>query len=158
MSGLFTSCTETVSQFSRSAVSDSLPPNESEDARPRCPSPTLEFTHTHMHRFRWYHPAISSSVVPFYSCPQSLPGPGSFPMSQLFSWGGQSFGVAASASILPMNTQDWSPLGWTGWYTTKAKGRSRVFSNTTIEKHQLFGTQLSLLSNSHIHTWWLEKP
>ena len=92
---------------------------------------------------RWCHPAISSSVIPFSSCPQSLPVSGSFPMSQLFAWGGQSIGVSASASVPPMNTQDWSPLGWTGWISLKSKGLSRVFSNTTVQKHQFFGAQLS---------------
>ena len=104
------------------------------------------------------HPAISSSVVPFSSYPQSVAASGSFPMSQLFAWGGQSTGVSASASVLPMNTQDWSPLGWTGWISLQFKGLSRVFSNTTVQKHQFFGTQLSSQSNSHIHTWPLEKP
>ena len=107
---------------------------------------------------RWCHPTISSSVVPFSSCLQSLPASGSFPMSQLFKWGGQSIGVSASASVLPMNNQDWSPLGWTGWISLQSKGLSRVFSNTTVQRHQLFGAQLSSQSNSHIHTWPLEKP
>ena len=107
---------------------------------------------------RWCHPAISSSVVPFSSCPQSLPASGSFPMSQLFVSGGQSIGVSVSASVLPMNTQDWSPLGWTGWISLQSMGLSRVFSNTTVQKHQFFGAQLSSQSNSHIHTWPLEKP
>ena len=107
---------------------------------------------------QWCHPAISSSVVPFSSCPQSLPASGSFPMSQLFAWGGQSIGVSASASVLPMNTQGWSPLGWTGWISLQSKGLSRVFSNTTVQKHQFFSTQLSSQSNSHIHTWLPEKP
>ena len=92
---------------------------------------------------RWCHPAISSSVVPFSSCPQSLPASASFPMSQLFTWGGQSIGVSASASVLPMNTQDWSPLGWTGWISLQSKGLSRVFSNTTVQKHQFFNAQPS---------------
>ena len=96
--------------------------------------------------------------VPFSSCPQSLPASESFPMSQLFAWGGQSTGVSALASVLPKNTQDWSPLGWIGWTSLKSKGLSRVFSNTTIQKHQFFGAQLSSQSNSHIHTWPLEKP
>ena len=90
--------------------------------------------------------------VPFPSCPQSLPASGSLPMSQLFAWGGQSIGVSASASVLPMNTQDWSPLGWTGWISLQSTGLSRVFSNTTVQKHQFFGAQLSSQSNSHIHT------
>ena len=106
----------------------------------------------------WHHPAISSSVIPFSSCPQSLPASDSFPMSQLFAWGGQSIGVSALASVLPMNTKDWSPLGWNGWISLQFKGLSRVFSNTTVQKHQFFGTQLSSQSNSHIHTWLLEKP
>ena len=107
---------------------------------------------------QWCHPAISSSVIPFSSCPQSFPASGSFPTSQLFAWGGQSIGVTASASVLPMNTQDWSPLGWTGWISLQSKGLSRVFSNTIVQKHQFFGTQVSSQSNSHIHTWPLEKP
>ena len=106
---------------------------------------------------RWCHPAISSSVIPF-SCPQSLPASESFPMSQLFAWGGQSTGVSASASFLPKNTQDWSPLGWTGWISLQSKGLSRVFSNTTVQKHQFFGALLSSQSNSQILTWPLEKP
>ena len=104
------------------------------------------------------HPAISSSVVPFSSCPQSLPASRSFPMSQPFAWGGQSTGVSALASLLPKNTQDWSPLEWTGWISLQSKGLSRVFSNTTVQRHQFFGTQLSSQSHSHIHTWSLEKP
>ena len=103
----------------------------------------LEFTHSCL-LSRWCHPIISSSVVPSSSCPQSLPASGSFPMSQLFAWGGQSTGVSASASVPPMNTQDWSPLGWTGWISLQFKGLSRVFSNTTVQKHQFFGAQLSL--------------
>ena len=95
---------------------------------------------------------------PLLSCPQSLPASGSFPMSQFFTCGGQSIGVSASASVLAMNTQDWSPLGWTGWISLQSKGLARVFSNTTVQKHQFFGTQLSSQSNSHIHTWPLEKP
>ena len=106
----------------------------------------------------WGHPTISSSVVPFSSCPQSLPASESFPMSQLFTWGGQSIRVSAFESVLPKNTQGWSPLGWTGWISLQSKGLSRVFSNTTVQKHQLFGAQLSSQSNSHIHTWLLEKP
>ena len=92
----------------------------------------------------WCHPAISSSVIPFSSCPQSLPASGSFQMSQLFASGGQSIGVSASASVLPMNTQDWFPLEWTGWISLRSKAVSRVFSNTTVQKHQFFGAQLSL--------------
>ena len=139
-------------QFSRSVVSDSLWPHESQHARPPCPSPTPGFHPNSRPSSRWCHPAISS----FSSCPQSLPVSESFPMSQLFAWGGQSTGV--SASVLPMNTQGWSPLEWTGWISLQSKGLSRVFSSTTIQKHQFFGTQLSSQSNSHIHTWPLEKP
>ena len=106
----------------------------------------------------WCHPAISSSVIPFSSCSQSLPASGYFPISQLFTWGGQSIGVSASASVLPMNTQDSSPLGWTGWISLQSKGLSRAFSNTTVQKHQFFGTQLSSQSNSHIYIWPLGKP
>ena len=106
----------------------------------------------------WCHPDISTSVIPFSSSPQSLPASESFPMSQLFTWGGQSTGVSALASFLPKKSQDWSPLGWTGWISLQSKGLSRVFSNTTVQKHQFFGAQLPSQSNSHIHTWLLEKP
>ena len=145
-------------QFSRSVVSDSLRPHESQYARPPCPSPTLGVHSDSCPSSRWCCLAISSSVVPFSSCPRSIPASGSFPMSQLFAWGGQSIGVSASASVLAMNTQDWSPLGWTGWISLQSKELSRVFSNTTVQKHQFFGAQLSSQSNSHIHTWPLEKP
>ena len=121
------------------------------------PSPTLGVHPNPCPSNRWCHPAISSSVVPF-SCPQSFPASGSFQMSQLFTWGGQSIGVSASTSVFPMNTQDSSPLGWTGWISLQSKGLLGVFSNTTVQKHQFFGTQLSSKSNSHIHTWPLEKP
>ena len=144
-------------QFSRSVTSDSLWPHESQHARPPCPSPTPGVYPNSCSLSCWCHPAISSSVVPFSSCPQSLPASGFFPMSQLFTWGGQSTGVSASASFLPKNTQDWSPLGWTGWVSLQSKGLSRVFSNTSVQKHQFFSAQLSLQSNSHIHTWPLEK-
>ena len=107
---------------------------------------------------QWYHPAISSSVVPFSSCPQSLPASESFPMSQLFTWGGQSTGVSASASFPPKKSQGWSPSEWTGWISLQSKRLSRVFSNTTVQKPQFFGAQLSSQSNSHIYTWPLEKP
>ena len=107
---------------------------------------------------QWCHPTISSSVILFSSCLWSFPASGSFPMSQFFTSGGQSIVVSASASVLPMNTQDWFPLGWTGWISLQAKGLSRVFSNTTVQKHQFFSAPLSLWSNSHIHTWLLEKP
>ena len=107
---------------------------------------------------QWCHPAITSFVVPFSSWPQSLPASESFSMSQLFAWCGQSIGVSASASVLPMTSQDWSPLGWTGWISLQSKGLSRVFSSTTVQKHQFFGTQLFSQFNSHIHSWPLEKP
>ena len=106
---------------------------------------------------QWCHPTISSSVILFFSCLQSFPASRSFPMSQFFASGGQSIGVSALASVLPMNAQDWFPLGWTGWISLQSKGLSRVFSNTTVQKHQFFGTQLSSQSSSHIHTWPLLK-
>ena len=145
-------------QFSRSVVSDSLRPHESQHDRPPCPSPTPRVHPNSCASSRWCHPAISSSVIPFSSCPQSLPASESFPMSQLFPWGGHSIGVSSSTSVLPMDTQDWSPLGWTGWISLQSKGLSRVFSNTTVQKHQFYNAQLSSESNSHIHTWPLEKP
>ena len=141
-----------------SVVSDTLRAHESQHARPPCPSLTPGVHSDSCPSSQWCHPAISSSVVPFSSCPQSLPTSESFPMSQLFTWGGQSIGVSASASVLPMNTQDWSPLGWTGLIFLQSKGLSRVFSNTTVQKHQFFGAQLSSQSDSPIHTWPLEKP
>ena len=145
-------------QFSHSVVSDSFQPHELQHTRPPCPSPTPGVHSNSCTLSRWYHPAISSSVVPFSSYPQSLPASGSFPMSQLFAWGGQSIGVSASASVITMNTQDWSHLGWTGWISLQSKGLSRVFSNTTVQKHQFFGAQPSSQSNSHIQTWPVEKP
>ena len=145
-------------QFSRSVVSDSLWPHESQHTRPPCPSSTPIVYSNSCPSNGWCHPAISSSVVPFFCCPQSLPASGSFPMSQLFAWGGQSIGVSASTSVLPMNTQDWSPVGWTGWMSLQSKWLSRAFSNTIVQKHQFFGTKFSSQSNSHIHTWPLEKP
>ena len=146
---------ESSAQFSRSVVSDSLRPHELQHARPPCPSPTPGVYSNSCPSSRWCHPANSSSVIPSSSCPQSLPASGSFPMSQLF---GQSTGVSASASVLPMNTQDWSPLGWAGWISLQSKGLSRVFCNTTVQKHQFSSAQPSSQSNSHIHTWPLEKP
>ena len=131
-------------QFSRSIVSHSLWPHESQHARPPCPSPAPGVHSNSRPSSQWYHPAISSSVVPFSSCPQSLPASESFPMSQLFAWGGQSTGVSALASFLPKNTQGWSPLEWTGWISLQSKGLSRVFSNTTVQKHQFFAAQLTL--------------
>ena len=145
-------------QFSRSVVSNSLQPHESQHTRPPCPSPAPGVHSGSCPLSRWCHPAISSSVVPFSSCPQSLPASESFPMSQLFTWDGQRTGVSALASFLPKNTQDWSPLGWTAWISLQSKGLSRVFSNTTVQKHQFFSAQLSSQSNSHIRTWPLEKP
>ena len=139
-------------------MSDSLRPHEWQHARPPCPSPTPRVHPNPCPLSQWCHAPISSSVVPFSSCPQSFPASGSFPVSQFFTSGGQSIAVSASTSILPMNTQDWFPLGWTGWTSLQSKGLSRVFSNTTVQKHQFFGAQLSLQSNSHIHTWPLEKP
>ena len=145
-------------QFSCSVMSDSLQPHVLQHARPPCPSSTPR-VHSDSHpSSHWCHPAISSSVVPFSSCPKSLPPSESFPMNQILSWGGQSTGVSAVASFLPKKSQGWSPLEWTGWMSLQSKGLSRVFSNTTDQKHQFFGTQLSSQSNSHIHTWPLEKP
>ena len=146
-------------QFSSVAQSClTLRPHESQHASPPCPSPTPGVHSDSCPSSRWCHPAISSSVIPFSSCPQSLPASGSFPMSQLFAWGSQSIGVSALASFLPMNTQDWSPLGWTGWISLQSKGLSTIFFNTAVQKHQFFGAQLSSQSNSHIHTWPLGKP
>ena len=145
-------------QFSRSVVSDSLQPHKLQHARPPCPSSTPRVYWNSCPSSWWCHPAISSSVIPFPDCPQSLPTSESIPMSQLFTWGGQSIGVSALASVLPMDTQDWSPLGWTGWISLQSKGLSRVFSNNTVQKHQFFGAQPSSQSNSHIHTWPQEKP
>ena len=143
-------------QFSHSVVSNSLRPHELQHARIPCPSPTPRVDSNSCPMSQWCHPDISSSVIPSSSCPQPLPASGSFPMSQLFTWGGQSIAVSASASVLPMNTQDWSPLGWTGWISLQSKGLWRVFSNTTVHKHQFLCTQLSSHSNSHIHTWPLK--
>ena len=149
-------------QFSRSVMSDSLQPHEPQHARPPCPSPTPGAYPNLCPLSQWCHPTISSSIVPFSSCPQSFPESRSFQMSQLFTSGGQSIGVSASASVLPMNIQDWFPLGWTGWISLPFKGLSRVFSNTTVQKHQFFDAQLSLYwkkyMTTHIHTWPLEKP
>ena len=124
---------------------------------PPCPSPTPRVHSNSCPSSRWCHPAISSSIVPFSSCPQSFPASESFPMSQLFSWGGQSTGGSASASFFPKESQGWSPSEWTGWISLQSKGLSRVFSNTTVQKHQFFGAQPSSQSNSHIHKWPLEK-
>ena len=144
-------------QFSRSVVSDSLPPHETQHTRPPCPSPTPG-VHPHSCPSSWWchqpsHP-LSSPSPP-------APNPSqheSFPVSQLFAWGSQNIRASALESVLPTNTQDWSPLGWTGWISLQSRGLSRVFSNTTVHKNQFFGTQLSLQSNFHIHTWPLGKP
>ena len=145
-------------QFSSPAMSNSLRPHRLQHARPPCPSPTPRVYSNSCPLSWWCHPTISSSVTPFSSCSQSLPASGSFQMSQFFAPGGQSIGVSASTSVPPLNTQDWSPLGWTGWISLQSKGLSRVFSNTTVQKHQFFGAQPSSQCNSHIHTWPLEKP
>ena len=148
-------------QFSCSVMSDSLQPHESLTPGLPVHHQLPEVAQIHV---LWVSDAIqpssviSSSVIPFSSCPQSLPVSKSFPMSQLFAWGGQSTGVSALASFLPKKSQGWSPSGWTGWISLQSKGLSRVFSNTTVQKHQFFSVQLSSQSNSHIHTWPQEKP
>ena len=141
-----------------SSVAQSFRPHQPQHARPPCPSPTPRVDSDSRPSSQWCHPAISSSVVPFSSCPQFLPASESFPMSQLFAWNGQSTGVSALASFLPKNIQDWSPLECNGWISLQSKGLSRVFSNTTVQKHQFFSAQLSSQSNSRIHTWPLGKP
>ena len=143
-------------QFSRSVVSDPLQPHGLQHVSFQCPSTTSRACSNSCPSSQWWHPTISSSVILFSSCLQSFPAPGSFPMSQLFASGGQSIGVSASASVLPMNIQDWFPSGCTGLNFLQSKGLSRVFSSTTVLKHEFFGT--SLWSNSHICTWLLEKP
>ena len=145
-------------QFSCSVVSNYLLPHEPEHTRPPCPSPTPGVHTNSCPLSRCCHPTILSSVIPFSSCPPSFPASESFQMSQLSASGDQSVGVSASTSVPPMNTQDWSPSGWTGWISVQSKGLSRVFSNSTVQKHQFFSAQLSSQSNSHIHTWMLEKP
>ena len=144
--------------FRCSVVSNSLWPHGLQHARPPCPSPTPRVYSNSCPSSRWCHPTISSSVSPFSSSFQSFPASGSFPVSQFFASGGQNIGISASASVLPMNTQDWSPLGWIGWISLQSKGFWRVFSNAIVQKHQFVSAQLSLWSNSHIHTWPLEKP
>ena len=153
-------------------MSNSLWIHELQHTRPPCPSPTPGVHSNSCPLSQRCHPTISSSVVPFSFCPQSFPASGSFQMSQIFASGGQSIGASASTSVLPKNTQDWSPLGWTswislvaaaaegwtGWISLQSKGLSRVFSKTTAQKHQFFGAQLSSQSNSHIHVWPPEKP
>ena len=131
-------------QFSYSVLSDCLQPHGLQHTRPPCPLPTSRVYSNSCPLSWWCHPTISSSAVPFSSCLQSFPASGSFLMSQFFTSGGQSTRVSASASVLPMNSQDWSPLGWTGWTSLQSKGLSRVFSNTTLQKHQFFATELSL--------------
>ena len=145
-------------QFSRSVMSDSLWPHESQHTRPPCPSPIPRVHSNSRPLSQWCHPTISSSVIPFSSCPQSLPASESFQMSQLFPWGGQTTEVSALASFLPKKSQGWSPSEWTGWISLQSKGLARVFFKTTAQKHQFFGDQLSSHSNSHIHTWPQEKP
>ena len=136
-------------QFSRSVMSEHLRPHGLHRARPPCPSPTAGAYSNSCLLNWWCHPTISSSVIPFSSCPQSFPASGSFQISQFFTSGGQSIGVSASASVLPMNIQDWFPLGWTGWIFLLFKGLSRVFSNTTIQKHSAF----FIIQLSHPHVY-----
>ena len=144
-------------QFSHSGMSNSLPPHESQHARPPCPSPTPGVYSNSCPSSWRCHPAISSSVVPFLSCPNPSQYQGLFQWVNSLHEVTKVLGVSVSGSILPMNTQDWS-LGWTGWISLQSKGLSRVFSNTTVQKHQFFSTQLSSHSNIHIHMWPLEKP
>ena len=145
-------------QLSHSVMSKSLWPHGLQHTRPPCLSPTPGVYSNSYPLSWWCHPTISSSVIPFSSRLQSFPASGCFSMSQLFTSGGHSIEVSASTVVLPMNIQDWFPLGWTGLISLQSKGPSRVFSNTTVQKHQFFGAQLSLWPNSHIHTWLLEKP
>ena len=144
-------------QFSRSVVSNSLRPRGLQHTRPLCPSPTPRVYSNSCPLSQWCHPTISSSVVPFPSHLQSFQASGSFQMSQFFASGCQSIGVSVSASVFPMNIQNWFPLGWTGWISLQSKGLSRVFYSTTVQKPQFCGAQLSLWFNSHFHTWLLEK-
>ena len=145
-----------MSQFSHSVVSDSLQPHGMQHTRLPCPSPTPGACSNSCPLSQWCHPTISSSVIPFSL--QSFPASGSFQMSQFLASGSKSIEVSASASVLPMNIQDWFPLGWTGWISLQSKGLSRVFSNTTVQRHQFFSAQLSLYFNYHIHTGLLGKP
>ena len=157
----FSSCLQSfpaLVQFSNSVMSDSSRPHESQHARLPCPSPTPRVYPNSCPLSRWCHPTISSSVIPFSSHLQSFPASRSFQMSKLFASGGQSIGVSASTSVLPMNTQDWSPLEWISLQSKGLSRVSRVFSNNTVQKHQFFGPQLSSQSNSHIHTWLLDGP
>ena len=155
---IYTYITQYLLLFSCPVVSHSLWPHGLQHARLPCPFPSPGVWSNSCALSRWCHPTISSSVVPFSSCLQFFPASGSFPMSWFFASGGQSTGVSASASFLPKKSQDWFPLGRTGWISLQSKGLSRVFSNTAVQKHQFFGTQPSSQSNSHIHTWLLEKP
>ena len=145
-------------QFSCPVVSDSLRPHGLQHARLPCPSPTPRACSSSCPSSWWCHPTISSSVIPFSSRLQSFWASGSFLMSQFFASGGQSTRASSSASVLPMNIQDWFPLGWAAWISLQSKGLSRAFSNTTVQKHQLFSAQPSLWSNSHIHMWLMKKP
>ena len=144
-------------QFSHSVVSDSLRPHRLQHTRLPCPSPSPRACSNSCPSSRWYHPTISFSVILFSSCLQSFLVSGSFTVSQFFASGGQSIRVSASASVLPVNVQDWCALGWTGWISLQSKGLSKVFPSTTVQKRQFFGTQLSLWSSSHTHIWLLEK-
>ena len=147
-----------ISQFSCSVVSDSLQPHGLQHARLHCTSPTPE-TYSYSYPLSWWcHPTIASSVISLSSRLQSFPASESLQMSQFFMSFSSSIGVSTLASVLPVNIQDWFLLGWTGWISLQSKGLLRVFSNTTVQKHQFFGAQLSLWSNSHIHSWLLEKP
>ena len=141
--------------FSHSVMSNSLRPPRLQHARLSCPSPTPGACSNWCSLSQWCHPTISSSVIPFSFCLQSFPASGSFQMSQFFASGCQSIRVSASTSVLPMNIQDWIPLGLTDWIILQSKGLSRVFTNTTVQKHQFYSAQFSLWSNSHIHTWLL---
>ena len=141
-------------QFSHSVVSNSLRTNKLQHTRPPCLPPTPRVYSNSCLLSLWCHPTIWSSVVPFSSCLQSFPASGSFPVSQFFACGGQNIGVLASISVLPINIQDWSPLGWTGWISLQARGFSRVFSNTTVQKHQFFGAQLYSPTLTSIHDYW----
>ena len=154
---VFTNMNRASVQFSCSVVSDSLQPCGLQHARPPYPSPSPGAC-SNSCPSQWCHPTISSAVIPFSSSLQTFPASTLFQMSQFFTSGGQSTGVSASASDLPVNIQDWFPLGWNGWISLQSKGLPRVFSNTTVQKHQFFRAQLSLYSNSHTHTWLLEKP
>ena len=150
--------TEWLLLFNPWVVTGSLWPHELQHTRLPCPSLSLRICSNSRPLSQWCHPIISSCVAPFSSCPQSLPVSGSFPMSRLFSSSGQSIGASASALVLSMNIQGWFPSGLTGLISLQSKGLSRVFSSTTVQKHQFFSTQPSLWPNSHICTWLLEKP